>query len=513
MKRFFPLLILIILAVFTSCKKDHGNTDGTTTPNGSTLDLIKDSIYLYTKESYYWNDQLPSYDAFKPRGYTGSTEAAALAKEVNVLATTAINPATNKAYEYTASGSAKYSFIDEGGVATSLGGTNGDFGFSVFYNAYNDLRIKYVYPGSPAAIAGLIRGYKVTAVNGSANIAYDPTSSNPNADPNLLAVVNALGQPTIKLTLQRQDGTSFEATVNQGKYSVNPVLKSVIVDGGNGRKIGYVAFNSFTVKSVAQPVLDPVFSNFAANGVTDVVVDLRYNGGGSVETAEYLSNLLAPIAANTKQMYGTYFNSNLSSGNTPVLAHQYFRANDGKLYNYAQINYSLGANLVNFTKAGSLNVNRVFFIVTGSTASASELTINNLRPYMDVKLIGTTTYGKPVGFFGLKINKYNLYVSQFETKNSKGEGGYYSGMTPGTTTYPGALDKDDVTKDWGDPTERLFAHAISYIKTGIYSINNPNVQVLSADRKNTSDAQDVAISEALDPHEFKGMVLKNFKTK
>jgi carboxyl-terminal processing protease len=507
MKRYFPLLILAALTVFTSCKKDKNST------SASTIDLVKDSIYLYTKETYYWNDQLPGYDAFNPRSYTSTTDEAALAKEVNALATTAINPATSKPYEYTSSGNAKYSFLDDGTVATSLGGTNGDFGFSVFYNTYNDLRIKYVYTGSPAANVGLVRGYKVTAVNGSTNIAYDPNSANPNVDPNLVAVVDALGKASIKLTLQKPDGTSFDVTVNRGSYSVNPVLKSAIVDGGNGHKIGYIAFNSFTVKSVAQPVLDPVFSSFASNGVTDVVVDLRYNGGGAVETAEYLSNLLVPASASSSLMYGTYFNSNLTNGNTPVLAHQFFKASDGKLYNYSQIDYSVASNQEKFTKAGSLNINRVFFIVTGSTASASELTINNLRPYMDVKLIGATTYGKPVGFFGLKINKYTLYVSQFETKNAKGEGGYYSGMTPGSTTYPGVADRDDVTKDWGDPTERLFAHAISYVKTGTYSISNPNVQVLSTERKNATDAQEVAISEALAPHDFKGMILKNLKTK
>ncbi|WP_462266024.1 S41 family peptidase [Mucilaginibacter sp.] len=513
MKKYLYFSLIAFMAVLSACKKDKHTDPVEPTVTGSTADLIKDSIYLYTKESYYWFDQLPTYESFNPRSYTSTSDEAAYSKELTALATIAINPATGKPYEYTSGGNAKYSFLDDGSVAASLGGTNGDFGFSVFYNAYNDLRIKYVYLGSPAATAGLVRGYKVTAVNGSTSIAYDPNSSNPNNDPNLLAVVNALGQSTIKLTLQKPDGTSFDATVNRGSYSVNPVLKSTIVDAGNGRKIGYLAFNSFTVRTVAQPVLDPVFANFAANGVTDVVVDLRYNGGGAVETAEYLSNLLAPTSVGTNVMYSYYFNSNLINGKTPVLAKQTFRGSDGKVHNYSEFSYTVADNQSNFAKAGSLNINRVFFIVTGSTASASELTINNLRPYMDVQLVGATTYGKPVGFFGLRINKYTLYTPQFETKNKNAEGGYYTGMTPGSSTYPGVADRDDVTKDWGDPTERLFAHVVSYVKTNKYSIDNPKVQVLSTERRNVSDAQEVTMSEALDHNGFKGMVLKSPHTK
>ena len=87
---------------------------------------------------------------------------------------------------------------------------------------------------------------------------------------------------------------------------------------------------------------------------------------------------------------------------------------------------------------------------------------------MDVKVIGKATYGKPVGFFALNINSYQLYVPQFETKNSANQGGYYTGMQPGSTEYPGITDNDDVTKDFGDATEGLLAHALNFVKTGNY---------------------------------------------
>ena len=96
-----------------------------------------------------------------------------------------------------------------------------------------------------------------------------------------------------------------------------------------------------------------------------------------------------------------------------------------------QFDYSVAGNATNFVKKGTLNIGRVFFIMTGQTASASELTINNLRPEMDVQFVGETSYGKPVGFFDIDINKYQMFTPEFSVQNSANQGGYYSGFTPG----------------------------------------------------------------------------------
>ena len=108
-----------------------------------------------------------------------------------------------------------------------------------------------------------------------------------------------------------------------------------------------------------------------------------------------------------------------------------------------------------------MNLSRVFFIVTGSSASASELIINNLKPYMDVKLIGDTTYGKPVGFFPIEILNYAIYPISFRTINSAGNADYYSGFAPDK------LAADGVNKNWGDVTEPSLAAALKYIETGV----------------------------------------------
>jgi len=196
----------------------------------------------------------------------------------------------------------------------------------------------------------------------------------------------------------------------------------------------------------------------------------------------------------------------LTSGKAVLLKNQTRRdPGSGQDYTYADFDYSVAGNAVNFNKQGAVNVTRVFFIITGSTASASELTINNLRPEMDVQFIGSTSYGKPVGFFDIDINKYQMYIPEFYTQNSAGQGGYYSGFTPGTSTYPGVQDYDDVTKDFGDPTEGLLAHALNYVKNGTYTIKSPVIQSLARQTDFSVDKQrDVALK--LEQKKFNGMV-------
>jgi carboxyl-terminal processing protease len=499
MKKIFYLFLLLSTVGITSCKKDKK-----VTPNPSALDLIKDSVYLYTKETYYWNKSLPSYEAFKPRSFSGTNDLDALSTEVDALSQYAINPETGKPYEYysNAPGYAKYSFIDDGSVSGELGGVKGDFGFAPAYGTtVSDLRVKYVYPGSPADVKGIKRGYKITTINGrtGAQLNYD-------AGANVNFLINAYtNSSSIAMTLEKPDGSSFNVSMSTGTYIVNPVLATKVIDAGGGKKIGYIVFNSFTEGSNAKPKLDAAFNTFAAQGVTDLVVDLRYNGGGYVSTAEYLSDLIAPSSANGSLMYSTYYNDDLQHDIHPLLS---------KIYNISTGEFlpTDPSNQVKFAKAGSLNISRVFFIVTSSTASASELTINNLIPKMDVKLIGTTSYGKPVGFFAIDINKYQLYVPQFETKNSAGNGGYFAGMEPGSPKYPGVEEFDDVSKEFGDPTEDLFANAINYVKTGMFSIPTKKIQ-------STSNLRTLSMDEAkrmttqMDKKQFKGMIYDHLKLK
>lgn len=493
MKKLIYLILVLIPGVLASCKKDHKNA-------ATTLNLVQDSIYYYEKEDYLWFDAIPDYNTFNPRSYGGSSDLGALTNELTAISQLKINPATDKPYEYypLSPGNAKYSFVDNGTETASLNGSNNDFGFAPIYIAEDDLRVKYVNPGSPADLAGIKRGYQITSINTTTDLSYNGTTAN--------FIINAVYySTTIKMVLTKYDGTTLSVNLNTAAYTVNPVLNYKVFDLGSGHKVGYLAFGSFTALANAQPQLNAVFNSFISNGVNDLVVDIRYNGGGEGVTAEYLDDLIVPASKNNTLMYTTYFNTNLQNDHYTLLA---------KKYAISPGDFKPANNKTNFAKALSLGLNRVFFLVTDETASSSELTINNLRPEMDVELIGDTTYGKPVGEIPIPINNYILYSPQLYVKNSANQGDYYTGMAPGTATYPGLLTADDVTKDFGDSTEMMLAHALNFVKNGTYNINGPKIQSL-ASKQSFSMYQAKSINRKLNIRKFKGMILadriKNFR--
>jgi len=475
--------LMVVSGLATSCKKSAVSPDGgtATTPAtpGTRAELTRDSIYLYAQQTYFWNVGMPSYATFNPRQYATNDAVLAAIKAL---------PSTG--------GKDKYSFIDDGTVASQLGGVSGDFGFSIFFNSANDLRIKYVYPSSPASAQGLKRGYQITKVNGNTNINTSDASIN--------AIVDAVfgTNPTVSLTVVKPDGSSQDVIITRGSYNINPVLYTNTFTAGT-KKVGYIVFNSFTTNSTS--LLDAAFTKFASDGISELIVDLRYNGGGSVATSEAFTNLVAPVAQNGKVMYTTYWTKTMQDKQATILTNQKFYQTgaDGvkRLFSFFDYDYAPTATAGNqevFTKRGSVNnLSRVYFIVTASTASASELLINNLKPVMDVKLIGRKTYGKPVGFFSIRIDKNDLYIPQFQTKNQLNQGDYFDGM---------AVDKDiadDVTKDFGDPAEKLLAQALNYSVSGSFTSFLKDNTLSSTSALSRTQTED--LTGKMD-HEFKGMV-------
>lgn len=209
-----------------------------------------------------------------------------------------------------------------------------------------------------------------------------------------------------------------------------------------------------------------IFNRFAGEGVQDVVVDLRYNGGGYVSVARKLADYLAPASANGGVMMTQKFNQKYTSYNSTDL----------------------------FRKKGSLNLNRIFFIVSNSTASASELLINSLKPYMDVMLLGASkTHGKPVGYFPIPLGNWYILPVSFFTVNKAGEGHYYNGM-PLNSQVADGLDKD-----WGDLSETSFASAVNYITTGAFRSITPG-------QPTQQSPAVVAGNQTLDAPNFKGAI-------
>ena len=450
----FPFLFFFL---FYSCKKDE-----VTAPELTQEQKWTTEVYTTMKGIYLWDDALPAtLDATK---YTTAEKA------LEYLSGLKISSETGKAIDH-------YSFLDKIGNLSgeiSQGTSSGDYGFMITA-AYNSLQqvsffVTYVYKNSPAGLAGVARTYEIVSVNGSTSVHPEVSSDGylVSTSVGYTTIVNALfNSSSASFGFKKPDGTTLTTSLSAGSYSINSVLcdSTYTVDT---KKVGYVVFNQFLGAS-SQTELTNTITKFQAAGVQYLIVDLRYNGGGSVETCEKFSSLIAPVSANAKPMYTYKMNTALT-----------------------QSAASQKENLTtNFAKTNTFEPTQIYFIVSGSTASASELLINNLRPYYagNLFLIGQTTYGKPCGFWSTPIGYtttqtttkegYDLYAVSFETVNASSEGGYYAGMTPGTAKYPGVAAHDSFWLPWGDVTDASLAQAISHISSGAFKVVSAQSRVKS----------------------------------
>ncbi|WP_236392540.1 S41 family peptidase [Chitinophaga filiformis] len=452
---------MFLSLLWFACKKDKQTDTPTPPAEGSREQLTTDSLYLYAKQIYLWYDALPAVDVFKPRQYaTGGNVLSNYQRELYAITQFKTNPLTGEAYEYSGvPGHPKYSFITEESLsggrkgAIDLNDKGDDLGLGLSASG-NEVRIRIVYPASPAAKAGLTRGMKVLSINGT------PVNASSGA-----FIEAALDNPTVTMAVEKTPGVPEVVNLTKSQYTSSAVLKTATLTAGT-QKVGYIAYGRFSAKTVTKAAIDQAFAKFVTDGVTSLIVDLRYNGGGYTESAEYLANQIAPNSLDGKVMYIEYFNDLLQKGQAPILKEQLYRNSAGEpvMWNghwatYADLDYTVAGNTFKFTSDGSLNsVKQVVFIVSGNTASASELVINSLKPYMPVKLVGSKTYGKPVGFFGIKIDKYTVYLSNFYMQNANGDGDYFHGMD---VDIPA---EDDVRNDFGDPGETCVMSALNYIE-------------------------------------------------
>ncbi len=464
---------LLLIFLLPACKKNDSTNPRRNPPDNNTAKSINDSIFFIAKDIYLWTDALPDSATFKPSGYSSPIDmfhALTLYKK----------DAGNNVLD-------RYSFMDNGGTSRVLQqGIAGDIGFEVGYQTNTELRVVYVYPGSPADKAGIKRGWQLTAVNGVTSFRYNDKSTD-----DLLN--NAFGSQSATFGFKKPDNTSQQYTLQAATYKLNPVLYSHLYDF-SGTKIGYFVFNNFVALADVKPLIDSLFNAFTKAGVKQVIIDLRYNGGGLIETAEYLANKLVPAGKNNTEMYSQYFNSNVNTNNYS----SYFKNMKAVPYyptlNWSDIFYSEATTYktAKFQKDGALDLTKVNFLVTRNTVSASELLYNVLKPAMTTNLVGDSTYGKPVGFINISFGKYDMYAVNFQTKNSAGEGDYFKGLKPQITAY------DDYTTDWGTLSDPLL-HA---------SLLDMGIPAGSLGRMAKTDPNRLARTDAnrLDATHFKGMI-------
>jgi carboxyl-terminal processing protease len=448
LKNHLFLFLVAGSAVFFSCKKNDlavNNVLPVPTPGpGLSTDALKDSALLYSRDIYLWYNQIPS--TFNAKSYES------VDKVMTAIRQYSTEPGFSGAVD-------RWSFaINQQQWDNVSSGVSGDFGLSVFFRTEGDLRVKHVEPKSPAGLAGVRRGWRITAINGNSNI----TTGNANYIIQQVYQVASAG-----FTFLKPDNSTVTLNFNAAAYNENPIILDTIYSIG-GKNIGYFAFNSFLGDtSSLYNEFSRIFNKFSANNIQDLVVDLRYNGGGYVSVQQKLANWLAPSSANGQIMMKQIFNDKYTSYNSTD----------------------------NFQKLGSLNLPRLFFIVSSSTASASELLINNLRPYQDVQLIGPSkTYGKPVGYFPIPVGSWYIFPVSFRSTNKNGQGNYFDGIALNSQAA------DGLDKDWGDIYETSLQKVLGYITTGAYPSQSINT---------ITQQQQPAVREGniiLDQPGFKGAV-------
>lgn len=465
-KQYYILLLIFgFVALGTSCKREPVIQPPVTPPTTTdqTLLLSADSVYLYSKEVYFWNTDLPDYSTFNPRQYKASTELAT-AQAVIAAIRNYNNQDNQKKYSYATT-------YEQAGLSKS--GEDIDYGFFVkdgYSYSSNGARtfkgwfVSYCYPESDAGRAGVKRGWRINKINKTLL-----TSQNVSILNNVFVNQSTKADSTTEFEFIKPDveggGTQTNTFIIK-KFTANPVLYSNTFTSASGKKVGHLVFNKFFGQS-ARDEIGRVFTQFQNEHINELILDLRYNGGGITATQDTLANLIAPATANNSLMYTFEYNQQLQNNNFPLLKKK-FRWPDGF--------FSKDINKEMFEIKNNLNLSRVFIIVSHNTASASELLINNLRgirPLIDVQLIGdendtgrygsSNTYGKPVGFFGIDLfQKVTFYPVSFRTINQKSEADYYSGFKPEWLMY------DGVDKNWNDQTEDCFFAALYYINNGKY---------------------------------------------
>lgn len=354
----------------------------------------KDFLYESLKNRYYWKDHVPS------NSYSHY-----------------LNP-NNMIKDF------KYKAIDKWSYAETFeeyykDSAQEDSGFGCYFNGTTS--IFFMEIDSPCDKAGLQRGDELIKINGQSvtTESYAAARLNNGVEVTFTVLRNG-SEVNLKITPSIY-------TYKASKYS--------IINSNTNKKVGYYIYNTFSSRSTEE--IDEAFTYFKNEEINELVVDLRFNGGGSLNTASYLLDKLAA------------FN------------------HEGKIQYYEKYTPTNEKTEKKFIKANnSIDLSRIFFLTSNNTASASELVINSLKPYMDVKVIGSKTSGKPVGMTGqYTSSNYIYWLINLSFYNANNIGEYFNGLSVDCSIT------DNRTIDIGDSEEFLLKEAISYIDYNLCSSN------------------------------------------
>lgn len=402
-----PISMFLLTILFAGCTVSE---DGPPQlgDEACTNDGQKQFVFDAMQDVYFWNLSLPA--SVDLNAHTSPEDLLAFLRTFSP-----INASTGLPID-------RFSFINTAAADSAFFGEGQfeGFGFSWRYEAADDVRFTRVFFDSPANAAGFARGHRIIALAGR-------TIADIDANEGVSAM---FGMDPLEFTIRRLDNSEYTVTVTKDVVTINPLPQWRVIDTATG-SVGYMELATFI--STADPVFDTLFNDFRNAAITDLIIDLRYNGGGLVSTTELLGDYLGGDVSDGLVFSRTLYNDNNSSFNSTQRFSQ---------------------------RINSINLSRLVIIGSGSTASASELVTNSMEPHVDVTIVGATTFGKPVGQVGIQFCEKILRPTSFETVNSLDEGGYFDGLPVDCPAV------DDLAIEVGVDSDPNVVAALSYFANG-----------------------------------------------
>ena len=421
--------------------------DAASTTRLGSLTTEKQWVRSYLDEAYLWYDQVPTVDA-TAAAYSVDTSAGiagSLDAYFNALKTPALTASGKKLDQFS------FTYPTKAWKDYIGSGTSTDNGIHLHFGSPTPPRnivVAYVDIGSPADIGGVKRGDVLVSINGiSADI---NTQAGVDA---LNAALKGASSTTTSYVLQRGSVVLPSVALTPTTIVESPVPVANTLTVGT-QKVGYLLFNTFSAAS-EQALINAV-NQFKTNNVSDLVLDLRYNGGGYLYIASGLAYMIAGPGPTTGQTFEKLqYNSKRTTDNAQAPT---------PFYNQACLLNAAG-NCTSTAALPTLNLTRVFVLTSSGTCSASEAVINGLEGVgITVTRIGGTTCGKPYGFTAKDNCGISYFPIEFKGINAKGFGDYADGFAPRCSA------SDDYTKPLGDATEGQLAAALSYRSSGVCSV-------------------------------------------
>ena len=425
--------------------RSGNDPDGDAWPDraGSALDE-KNWLRSWTHELYLWYDEVPDVDP----------ATRSVADYFDILKTGATTESGQPKDKF------HFTYPTDAWLALSQSGQSVGYGLQWAITSTLPPRraiVAYTEPDTPATVAGLMRGDEVMAVDGT-DIDADTSAGVDILNAGLFP--GAAGE-SHTFTIRALDGSTRDVTL-QAQHIVSTPVQSVGVIAAGGDSVGYLLFNDHIATAESQ--LIDAMQQLQGAGVDDLVIDIRYNGGGYLAIASELAYMVAGAASTGRTFEQLEFNDQYADTN-PVTG----RALDPEPFLAVSQGFSGPAGVA----LPALGLQRVFVLTGEGTCSASESIINGLRGIgVEVIQIGSTTCGKPYGFYPADNCGTTYFSIQFRGVNAMGFGDYSDGFSPQNSTgaagelLPGCSVSDDFTHALGDVAEGRLAEALQYRLSG-----------------------------------------------